>query len=78
MTESTITTNSQHDLNDDGVVDEDYCAREHVKKLDGSYALKSLLAGGVAGCFAKTIIGPFDRVKILFQASCPHYSHHSG
>lgn len=42
------------------------------------FILKSLLAGGLAGSAAKTIIGPFDRVKILFQASHPQVRHHSG
>ncbi|RKP18133.1 mitochondrial carrier [Rozella allomycis CSF55] len=41
-------------------------------------SLRILLSGGIAGCFAKTAIGPLDRVKILFQTSNPHYKHHSG
>lgn len=40
-------------------------------------AWKSLLAGGIAGSVAKTFVGPFDRVKILYQARNPQYIHHS-
>ncbi|XP_071952033.1 solute carrier family 25 member 16-like [Antedon mediterranea] len=36
---------------------------------------KAFLAGGVAGCCAKTMIAPLDRVKILLQAQNEHYRH---
>lgn len=42
------------------------------------YFLKSSLAGGVSGCFAKTVVAPLDRVKILFQGSRPDYVKHAG
>lgn len=35
--------------------------------------MKTLLAGGVAGCCAKSTVAPFDRVKILLQAHHVHY-----
>ncbi|KAK2768145.1 hypothetical protein FQN53_006277 [Emmonsiellopsis sp. PD_33] len=51
-----------------------------VKVLDkGSleYVLRSGLAGGLAGCAGKTIVGPLDRVKILFQTSNPQFARYS-
>uniref|UniRef100_A0A667Y4G4 Solute carrier family 25 member 16 n=1 Tax=Myripristis murdjan TaxID=586833 RepID=A0A667Y4G4_9TELE len=39
------------------------------------YWLRSFVAGGVAGCCAKSTIAPLDRVKILLQAQNPHYKH---
>ncbi|XP_023678316.1 solute carrier family 25 member 16 [Paramormyrops kingsleyae] len=39
------------------------------------YWIRSFLAGGVAGCCAKSSIAPLDRVKILLQAQNPHYKH---
>ncbi|XP_059509180.1 graves disease carrier protein isoform X3 [Stegostoma tigrinum] len=37
--------------------------------------LRSLVAGGIAGCCAKSTIAPLDRVKILLQAHNRHYKH---
>ncbi|XP_070801735.1 solute carrier family 25 member 16 isoform X3 [Pituophis catenifer annectens] len=39
------------------------------------YWLRSFVAGGVAGCCAKSTIAPLDRVKILLQAHNHHYKH---
>ena len=40
-----------------------------------SSVINQLVAGGISGCCAKTVIGPFDRTKILLQAQHPYYRH---
>ncbi|KAF8536903.1 mitochondrial carrier domain-containing protein [Trichophaea hybrida] len=42
------------------------------------YMLRSGLSGGAAGCAAKSLIAPLDRVKILFQASNPQFIKYTG
>ncbi|OCH86475.1 mitochondrial carrier [Obba rivulosa] len=42
------------------------------------YVVRSGIAGGVAGCVAKTVVAPLDRVKILFQASNPDFQKYAG
>ncbi|KAF9236297.1 mitochondrial carrier domain-containing protein [Melanogaster broomeanus] len=42
------------------------------------YAIRSGIAGGLAGCVAKTAVAPLDRVKILFQASNPDFQKYAG
>ncbi|KAK2167597.1 hypothetical protein LSH36_26g11005 [Paralvinella palmiformis] len=44
------------------------------KRKPGDVVLKTFLAGGIAGCCAKSTVAPFDRVKILLQAHHKHYS----
>ncbi|KAI9187856.1 coenzyme A transporter [Blastocladiella emersonii ATCC 22665] len=42
------------------------------------FAWKSFAAGGIAGCAAKSVVAPLDRVKILFQTNSPAFAHHRG
>ncbi|MCJ1477668.1 hypothetical protein MMC13_006341 [Lambiella insularis] len=51
------------------------------KKLDKqslAYVWRTGLAGGLAGCAAKSVVAPLDRVKILFQASNPQFAKYTG
>ncbi|KAL9940197.1 hypothetical protein V8E36_000902 [Tilletia maclaganii] len=48
------------------------------EKRSWAYVFRSGIAGGVAGCVAKTAIAPLDRVKILFQANNPEFAKYSG
>ncbi|CAG8504372.1 1821_t:CDS:2 [Gigaspora rosea] len=49
-----------------------------VKVRSSSYIIRTFFAGGVAGCVAKTVIAPLDRVKILFQSSNPQFQKYAG
>ncbi|KAF8348193.1 coenzyme A transporter [Amanita rubescens] len=49
-----------------------------IRKQELNKLIRSGLAGGVAGCVAKTVVAPLDRVKILFQASNPEFKKYAG
>lgn len=49
-------------------------AKNEKDKKRPDVIFKTLLAGGVAGCCAKTVVAPLDRVKILMQGHNKYYS----
>ncbi|RAH67722.1 coenzyme A transporter [Aspergillus aculeatinus CBS 121060] len=53
-------------------------ATKEVNKRSVDYIVRSGVAGGLAGCAAKTVVAPLDRVKILFQASNPQFAKYTG
>ncbi|KAI0478913.1 mitochondrial carrier protein LEU5 [Xylariaceae sp. FL0804] len=57
---------------DDGAVAGGRATRPQTHSMD--YIVRSGIAGGLAGCAAKTAVAPLDRVKILFQTSNPQFA----
>lgn len=51
---------------------------KRTNKRTWDYIWRSGVAGGLAGCAAKTVVAPLDRVKILFQASNPQFAKYTG
>lgn len=60
------------------IVSSRHAPRRIVDKQSTEYVVKSGIAGGLAGCAAKTVVGPLDRVKILFQTSNPQFAKYTG
>ncbi|KAI8956387.1 mitochondrial carrier domain-containing protein [Xylaria longipes] len=52
--------------------------RKKPNKHSIDYMMRSFVAGGLAGCAAKTTVAPLDRVKILFQTSNPQFAKYTG
>lgn len=52
--------------------------QKEVNKKSLDYVMRSGLAGGLAGCAAKTVVAPLDRVKILYQTSNPQFAKYTG
>ncbi|KAH8680918.1 mitochondrial carrier protein LEU5 [Xylariales sp. PMI_506] len=52
--------------------------RKRPDKHSMDYMTRSAIAGGLAGCAAKTTVAPLDRVKILFQTSNPQFTKYQG
>ncbi|KAI4610526.1 uncharacterized protein J4E87_010780 [Alternaria ethzedia] len=90
---SNIMTTTAAQTNSAGTTIPDHDAAMSVKKEGGAnmepkrqkmdrnsmeYLIKSGLAGGFAGCAAKTVVGPLDRVKILFQTRNPQFAKYAG
>ncbi|KAJ5155001.1 uncharacterized protein N7500_010440 [Penicillium coprophilum] len=48
-----------------------------VKNRNLEVILQNGVAGGVAGCAAKTIVAPLERIRILFQTSHSHFVQYS-
>ncbi|CAI7627360.1 unnamed protein product [Penicillium glandicola] len=50
-------------------------SNKDTRNLD--FILRNGLAGGIAGCAAKTIVAPLERIRILFQTSHSHFVQYS-
>ncbi|KAL5349307.1 coenzyme A transporter [Pseudogymnoascus australis] len=58
--------------------DEAVTPRKQPNKQSVDYLWRTGLAGGLAGCAAKSLVAPLDRVKILFQSSNPQFAKYAG
>jgi solute carrier family 25 protein 16 len=42
-------------------------------KKSSPFKIETFISGGIAGCVAKSLVAPIDRVKILRQVHSAHY-----
>ncbi|KAB8208739.1 mitochondrial carrier domain-containing protein [Aspergillus parasiticus] len=75
---ATTQTTAVDDASSPGYKKNGHEGPQQMNKRSLDYVLRSGLAGGVAGCAAKTMVAPLDRVKILFQASNPQFAKYTG
>ncbi|KAE8363382.1 mitochondrial carrier domain-containing protein [Aspergillus caelatus] len=75
---ATTQTTAVDDASSPGYKNNGLGGPQQMNKRSLDYVLRSGLAGGVAGCAAKTVVAPLDRVKILFQASNPQFAKYTG
>ncbi|KAJ5497348.1 hypothetical protein N7463_009335 [Penicillium fimorum] len=66
------------DSNNTAVMSKSQSGDNKIQKRSLDYVMRSGIAGGLAGCAAKTVVAPLDRVKILFQASNPQFAKYTG
>jgi solute carrier family 25 protein 16 len=46
---------------------------QHLNKDTSHFKVETFISGGIAGCVAKSLVAPIDRVKILLQVHNIHY-----
>jgi solute carrier family 25 protein 16 len=46
---------------------------KETKNQSSHFKIETFISGGIAGCVAKSLVAPIDRVKILLQVHNAHY-----
>ncbi|KAI1267159.1 mitochondrial carrier domain-containing protein [Xylariaceae sp. FL1019] len=75
-----VTTGADRNIGTSASVDASAAPENRKKpsKHSMDYIVRSFIAGGFAGCAAKTAVAPLDRVKILFQTNNPQFAKYTG